>query len=361
MRPFDDAYRSKVLWALTIAALIGGTLLIVPFIPAILWAIVLSVLAYPMYERAKKRFKNASAGAAFATFGTMAMIGIPLVLVGAALFVQINGFVRELHNTAPAGQSLDMTYFAAEIDKSITPITKSLSPNFSFSQWFEQNREQLLAGIRAPLGKAIYSIGYTLFTLVVAFLTMFFMLRDGHKMLQPALELIPLPHDKTKAILDRIGKTIRAVFVGVVLVALIQGTAAGIAYAIAGVPNALMWGVATIILCTIPLLGAPIIYIPMALILAAQGKPIHAVALAAFGFIVVSNIDNLLRPFIIGQQVELHPMAIFFSLLGGVLLFGPVGIMAGPMILTVLLALQDILREMRGNSFIEEEHAQAQT
>jgi predicted PurR-regulated permease PerM len=85
----------------------------------------------------------------------------------------------------------------------------------------------------------------------------------------------------------------------------------------------------------------------MSLLLVATGKPVNGLILAGIGFLIVSNIDNLLRPFIIGSQVELHPMAVFFSLLGGVLLFGPVGIMAGPMVLTILLALQDIVREMR--------------
>jgi predicted PurR-regulated permease PerM len=103
--------------------------------------------------------------------------------------------------------------------------------------------------------------------------------------------------------------------------------------------------VATTVLCAVPLLGAPIIYVPLSLLLIAQGKYWQGITLAAVGFLLVSQSDNILRPFIIGARVDLHPMAIFFSLLGGIFAMGPVGIMVGPIVLTMLLALQEIIRE----------------
>jgi predicted PurR-regulated permease PerM len=171
------------------------------------------------------------------------------------------------------------------------------------------------------------------------------MLRDGERLREPALELIPLERAKAEDVLSKMSQTIHAVFIGVVLVALIQGTISGVAYVVCGVPSPLVWFVATTVLCAIPLLGAPLIYVPMALLLLSQGKTPQAIGLLVVGFGVVSQVDNLLRPFVIGARVNLHPMAIFFSLLGGVLALGPVGIMAGPVLLTILLALQDIIRE----------------
>lgn len=346
MRTFDDSYRSKVFWVLLAIGIAILALMVAPFLPAILWAVVLSILIYPWYARLKQRM-HPNMAATVATISTVLIIGVPLGLVGIGLFVQVNGFVRGLQSAAPQGTSVNLDYFIVELDKSFGPLAKSLSPEFSLKHWFDENRTELMGSLRAPLGKAAYSFGYAIFTFVIAFLTMFFMLRDGHRLAQPAYELLPLPEERSKQVFLRIAATVRAVFVGVVLVAIVQGTAAGIAYAVAGVPNAVMWGVATIVLCTIPLLGAPLLYIPMSLALIAQGKTGHGIGLALFGFLVVSNIDNLLRPFIIGQQITLHPMAVFFSLLGGVLLFGPVGIMAGPMVLTIVLALIEIAREMR--------------
>jgi len=347
MKSFEESYRSKVFWTLVALAIVGAFFMLLPFIPAILWAVVLSVLIQPLHKRFQKRMGSGLA-AGMATLATLVIIGLPLFLIGAALFVQVNGFIKEFSSGTPAGQNaFSVDNIVAQIDANLKPILKTLSPSFSFTHWFEQNREGVTKSVTAPLGKFLYSTGYTLFTLVVAFLTMFFMLRDSHKLVEPAVELLPLSREQSLKIFERTAATIRAVFVGVVLVALIQGTVAGITYLCVGVPNAIMWGVATIVLCTIPLLGAPIVYVPLALLLLSQGKTVEALVLLGVGFVIVSNIDNILRPFIIGTQVPLHPMAIFFSLLGGVLLMGPVGIMAGPMLLTILLMAQEIIRERR--------------
>ncbi|HMS57129.1 MAG TPA: AI-2E family transporter, partial [Fimbriimonadaceae bacterium] len=134
-----------------------------------------------------------------------------------------------------------------------------------------------------------------------------------------------------------------AALVGIVLVSIIQGTLAGIIYAIAGVPNSLMWGVATIIACMIPMVGGPIVYAPIGLLLLTQGKTWQGLLVLGVGFGLISQIDNLLRPFFIGAKTNLHPMAIFFSLLGGVLVWGPLGLFLGPMLLTVVLCVFELL------------------
>lgn len=195
------------------------------------------------------------------------------------------------------------------------------------------------------MGKALSTGAYTVLTIVIALLTMFFMLRDGEKLRGPALELIPLPKEKSLAILARVVDTIRAVFVGTVLVAIIQGAVIGVTYYIAGVAGAPLLGIISMMLCVIPLLGAPVIYVPVGLLLLLQGKVWQGAAVLAVGFLIVSQIDNVLKPFLIGNKVNLHPMAVFFSIFGGVLLIGPIGLMAGPMILTICLALIEIVHE----------------
>jgi predicted PurR-regulated permease PerM len=233
-----------------------------------------------------------------------------------------------------------------EADKVIKPIAERLGkPDFTIQSWFEENRDELSKNGGAFAMKAITNIGLGVFTFVVAFLTLFFLLRDGHKLKEPALELIPLPTERSELVLERMAKTMQAVFIGVVMVALIQGLLAGVAYWAAGVPSPVVWCVVTIILCAIPLLGAPVAYVPLGIILMAQGNWLGGIGLIAFGFFIISQVDNFLRPFIIGSRVQLHPMAIFFSLLGGVFALGPVGLMAGPVLLTVVLALQDVIRE----------------
>jgi predicted PurR-regulated permease PerM len=346
---FLAKYRTVTFAALLSALLLIGLVMLKPFYPAILWASVMAVLLTPIHRKISVG-KNENLAAILTTLLALIIVGVPVVLVGAALFFQANEFVQVMKNSAPSGQNgISLDNVVRELEVSLKPILQSLSPDFSLTAWFGEHKQDLLRSISEPAGKAIFSIGYTIFTLVVALLTMFFMLRDGHRLREPALQLLPLPRDVGERLLQRLSDTIRAVFVGIVLVAIVQGSVAGVAYWAVGVPQALLWGVATIVLCMIPLVGAPILYIPMSLLLISQGKTVEAIVLLAVGFVIVSNIDNILRPFIIGAKVDLHPMAVFFSLLGGVFLLGPVGIMAGPMLLAVVLVMVDALRERTGS------------
>lgn len=351
---FSTGYQKTGFGILVALVLAAAAYILLPFLPAIMWAIVLTVLILPLHQRLRKKL-NENFAAATATFLTLLIIVVPLTIVSLILVSEVSGYVKNLADSAPPGQSAySPEYILGELDKAVKPLAERLgSKDFSTLSWFNENKAQIGKSGGPFVAKGASSLGVGIFTLVVAFLTMFFLLRDGNKLREPALELIPLPRDRASSVIERMGKTIHAVFIGVVMVALIQGTLAGIAYWAAGVPSPLVWGVVTTILCAIPLLGAPVAYVPLALILMAQGNWAGGIGLIAFGFIVISQVDNFLRPFIIGSRVALHPMAIFFSLLGGVFALGPVGLMAGPVLLTVLLALQDIIRERialeRGN------------
>ncbi len=346
-RDFEAKYRTIAFWGIALLVVVASGMLLAPFFPALMWAAVFSVLMMPFYRRLRKRMAD-NLAAGLTVLGTLALIVVPLVAIGIVAVVQVGGIVSDIQAAAPAGQTgLGTSDLLDRLDAFTDPLIKGVGAKFKVSDWISENGKDLGQRLSGPLGKLVYSIGFGIFTLVVALLTMFFMLRDGGRLKDPALQLIPLPPEKAEALMLKMADTIRAVFQGVVLVALIQGTLAGIAYAIAGAPSPMILALATTILCVIPLLGAPVIYVPVGLALIAQGRPLAGALLLAFGFGVISQIDNVLRPFVISAKVPLHPMAIFFSLLGGVLALGPVGIMAGPVLLTVLMAIQEIVRERR--------------
>ncbi|OWU65688.1 MAG: hypothetical protein CBB60_003380, partial [Armatimonadetes bacterium Cent15-Ar3] len=112
-------------------------------------------------------------------------------------------------------------------------------------------------------------------------------------------------------------------------------------------------GVISVLLCVVPLLGAPVIYVPVGLLFLAQGETTKAAIVLAVGFIIVSQIDNVLKPLFIGSKVALHPLAIFVSVLGGIAVFGPIGLMVGPMVLSILLGLYDHIAEVRPQQEVE--------
>jgi len=280
---------------------------------------------------------------------TVVLIMVPLGAIGTMLYLQVAGQVQALRAAVPTenGAMPGLQQVLANADSALQPLMERLGAGFQLSSWFDQNQEEIVRRVTGPVGRAAFVTGYTVFTLVIAMLTMFFMLRDGHRLREPALDMIPLPRPTSLRILTRMRDTIFGVFMGVVLVAMIQGTLAGLAYWAVGAPSPLMWAVATMVLCAIPLLGAPIIYIPMSIMLAAQGRWVEAAALLGVGFLIISQIDNLLRPFFIGARTNLHPMAVFFGLLGGVFALGPIGIMAGPVLLTTLIGLSEVVIERR--------------
>ena len=348
--PFARRYRQVAFWIVFGLILAACTAILLPFIPALLWALVLSVLMYPLYRRFLARFSKWKllAGDRAATVAslttvtlTLFIILIPLFLVGVGLFAQVGSVT-----TALAGETGKPSFDSAlrQLDASIKPFTDSVVGDFSIREYVMAHQSEIAQSLRAPVAKLAGQAAFTILTIVIALLSMFFMLRDGEKLKGPALELVPLKPIQTEAILSRITETIHAVFVGTVLVALIQGAIMGIAFAVAGVPSALMLGVATAVFGVIPLLGPPIIYIPVGLMLLAQGNNTGAAIVLAAGFLIASQVDNLLKPFLIGGRVNLHPLAIFFSILGGVFLIGPIGIMAGPMLLTILLAFIEAVR-----------------
>lgn len=352
----DRQYKKIGFWALMAVVLLLVTMVLAPFAQALMWAVVLSVLTFPLYKRLLGRF-NETVSALLTILSTLFLVAIPLGLVGLLVFLQFRGVVDdfEQHAAKPAvatrpGKEGPVNKVAKTIDEIIQPPLKQFDIKFSVEEYVNDNGPAIARAVTGPATKGAAAFAVSAVMMVVSFLTMFFMLREGHKLLQPALELVPLPKEWTKRILDRVQQTIKAVFIGVVLVAIIQGVAGGLGYAIAGIDGWLVWAFATFVLCVIPLLGAPIVYVPWGLALLYQGKIWQGIFVLVWGFVVISNIDNFLRPKYIGEQVGLHYIGIFFSLLGGILAFGPVGLIAGPVLLTIALELVAYSRESRAKS-----------
>jgi len=342
------SFRDYAFAGLLILVAITACFILAPFVPALLWAMTLSILTWPWYQRLQKTFARAPKGtgdsiAALVTvLMTLFVVLIPFLMIGAGLFVQVQGLGADVDPAAEGGWK----GFLAQVDQGIRPIVQQLgAANFSLVQYVEEHQEEIVTSLRTPATSFARSAVITTVTIVIALLTQFFFLRDGKRLRDPLIDLCPLPRDRTEALLKRLYETVWAVFVGTVLVAMIQGAVMGATFAAVGVPNSLILGVIAFILCIIPLLGSPFVYIPTGLLLLSQGKSNQAMIVLGVGFLIVSNIDNALRPFLIGGRVNLHPMVIFFAILGGVLLFGPIGVMAGPMIATILILMLEVVRE----------------
>jgi predicted PurR-regulated permease PerM len=131
---------------------------------------------------------------------------------------------------------------------------------------------------------------------------------------------------------------------GVITIGIIQGTLGGLAFWVLGLPSAVVWGVVMTLLSMVPMLGAFLVWVPAAIYLALTGQYVKAILLALWGTLVIGMIDNFLRPKLVGSRTRLHELLIFFSVLGGLKVFGVLGVVLGPVVLAVTLALIDVYR-----------------
>ncbi|MBX2835928.1 MAG: AI-2E family transporter [Gammaproteobacteria bacterium] len=181
-----------------------------------------------------------------------------------------------------------------------------------------------------------------LLSLLIILYTMFFFLIDGDRLLYYLLYYLPLNDDDEKKLLVRFTSVTRATLKGTAVIGILQGTLAGLALHFAGIPSALFWAVAMMFLSVVPGIGTALVWGPAVVFLIANGEYVPAIALAAFCLVVVGSVDNLLRPKLVGNDTRLHELMIFFSTLGGLLLFGFMGFVIGPIIAALFVTMWEL-------------------
>ena len=180
--------------------------------------------------------------------------------------------------------------------------------------------------------------------LLLTFYLLFFFLRDRRAALQSLRSLSPLSEAEMDRLFGRVGDTIYATVYGTLAVSAVQGLLGGLMFWWLGLPAPLLWGVVMALLAVVPVLGAFVVWIPAALFLALEGSWGKALILTVWGGLVVGTIDNLLRPILVGKRLKLHTILAFISVVGGLILFGPAGLILGPVALTVTTELLEIWR-----------------
>ena len=229
-----------------------------------------------------------------------------------------------------------------------------------FSEQLLPYREELLAKLGewgSSLGGAIVgalsntTIGtlQAVFQTFILVYTMFFLLLDGPQILQAMRRFLPLREGERDLLLDKFVSVTRATLKGTLVIGAVQGTLAGVAFWVAGVEHAVFWGAIMVVLSVVPMLGGALVWVPTCIVLALTGHWVKAVALAAFCGLVVGSIDNVLRPRLVGRDTEMHDLMILFSTLGGIIVFGPIGFIIGP----IIAALFQTSWELFGLAFAE--------
>jgi predicted PurR-regulated permease PerM len=323
-----------VLGIFTLLAIYICYLIIEPFIPPVAFALALAVATQTPFCWLRARMRSNIAAAAISVTLVAALIIVPAVLLMMYIVQTGAQHVDELQR----GEGLGGLRGMLERQPFIGPLVQEITSRFRLDEQIG-NLGQAIAS-RAT-GVVSGSIG-VLTQLAVTLFVLFFLYRDSGQAAAALRKLLPLSNKETDRMFDRVGSTIAATVNGSLTVALVQATLAGIVYVILGVPGAVLWGAVTFLAALVPVFGTFLVWSPIALYLLLTGSIIKAIVLIAWGALIVGSVDNVLYPYLVGDKLRLHTVPIFFSVLGGLALFGPAGIILGPMALAITIALIDV-------------------
>jgi predicted PurR-regulated permease PerM len=335
-------YRRGFLFA-TVAVL-GYALfrMLAPIAGPIAWALTLAFLLAPLQRRLTQRFGDRpSAAAGLITLLTPVVLLLPLTTLGVLFVRQVDALVERVRNLPPVLQG--SVLLQVETWPVVGPGVRWLRENLSISTEqltgsATEAAQSALRGLASAGGGFVLGAVGTVFGFFVMLFILFFLLRDGREMRHAAIRLIPLQPVRRDAILTLVANTTRAVVYGTGLTALAQGALVGIGFAIAGLPSPIVFGVLAAVCALLPAGGAAIVWGPAAIWLFFSGEWGYGVFMLVWGAIV-SVSDNLIRPIAIRTHAEVSTLAVFVGVVGGVAAFGTIGIIAGPVLLTLVVSL----------------------
>ncbi len=312
-------------------------LLAAPFLPALTWALVLAVLFAPVHRAIETFSKRPTLAALISVLVVAVAIVAPLAFVARRLVVEAaNGafLVQAQFEAGTWRHVLQEHPQLAEIDKWIEEQIDVSAIIRNVAVWLTNMAASFVRG------SVVQLVG-----LLLTFYLLFYSLRDYRPAITTLREFLPLSQPETDRLLGRMVATIHATIYGILAVAGIQGTLGGLMFWWLGLPAPLLWGFVMAVLSIVPVLGSFVVWIPTALYLALDGDWTRALILTGWGAIVVGHVDNILRPILVGDRLELHPVPLFVSFLGGLALFGAAGLVLGPLIVTTTLTLIAISRK----------------
>ncbi len=311
-------------------------LMLRPFISVLAWAVVLVIIFYPVHNRLAIRTKRRRLSALVSCLLVVLVVVLPLILITMAVAEELGKVVPNL----PSQMSQLMDRQTSLFGRIADWLQARFGIDTSGSQGFLSDQLKLsgefLLGLSWSLAGNI--VGGIVKAFFVVF-TMYYLFRDGDRIVRRLPAALPLSREQGEAIIARTQEVVSASVYGVVTIAALQGLLGGIAFWALGIPSPILWAVLMTFVCMIPVLGSFLVWLPLSIYLMARGQLIKAVLLIIWGALVVSTVDNFLRPKIIRNQTRLHELFVFFSVLGGISVFGLLGIVLGPVVLAITLGL----------------------
>jgi predicted PurR-regulated permease PerM len=350
--PVRDRFYARTFALVTVLLLAIALFKIVqPFAGPLLWAMFIAFLLYPLHVWLTRRLKGrAQLSAALLTVLTLIVLVGPLAALSAAFAAQVGDLLQTVQSTV-ADQTRNNVLDLTKVPW-ISDALGWLDGTFGVS--IAQVRGYVIEGSRAVLqslaslgGKVFIGAFGAVFGFVLMVFLLFFFIRDGGEMVNTLRELIPMSRQQKDKLFAHLAAVTRALVYGTGMTALIQGTLVGISFLIVGLPSALVFGVIAALAALLPFGGTALVWIPAAIVLAAQGRWGAAAFMVIWGALLVSLVDNVVRPMLVSGRAPVGTLTVFIGVLGGIAAFGAIGLFLGPVVLALIIALLQFALELR--------------
>lgn len=330
-----------------LSALLAGSFVLIffifrPFIYTLIFAVVFAVVFQPVHKYFLRLTKQKiGLSALIATIFVLTLSLVPIVFFG----IQIVKEAQQLYLSLAEDSTKKIVHDA--IYKLMEKMLRFFPTLNGFKIDFDQYLKEGLGWLLQHIGDVFSNVVKLMVNFFIFVISLYYLFKDGQKLKKNFFDLSPIPEKDNQLISNKLEAAINSVIKGNLVIALIQGLLSAIGFVIFGVPNAMLWGSATAVSALIPGVGTSLVLIPAILFLFLTGKILSGFGLLVWSACAVGMIDNFLGPKLVGQRMQVHPMLILLSVLGGIVFFGPIGFLLGPLMISLFFAFFEIYSAIR--------------
>ncbi len=309
------------------------------FLDYVFVALFLAYLTYPAYPWLKQRVKNRQIAALLLLIVMMVAVVVPLGFLAGEL-------AQEMQSVANSLSGEDFDNFTQELRDSVNRMLGRNGADPGNDFLFERLEQDATRFVGTLLSSLFGALAEGVIGLFVLLYVMYYAYLDGPRLLRFVQDILPMQEAHRDLMFHEIGIVVKAVMYGQVLTALIQATIGGIGFWIFGVPNVIFWSVIMFILALLPIVGPPLVWVPATIyLIGVKGDTFAGVGLAIYSAILVSTVDNIIRPKLIGSKAHVHPVVVLLGVLGGIAVFGFSGLILGPLVLSIFVTILNVYRK----------------
>jgi predicted PurR-regulated permease PerM len=306
-----------------------------PFVNILALSFILAILFRPVYRAVLKRIKSPSLASLAVVLLMIGIVVVPLVFFGQLLYGELVNVYQQFRSGALV---LSRDQIVASVPPQFQTVIEQFSRDINgLVSNFTSQAFQTISGFLSNVAAFFLAVFILVFSV-------YYLLRDGDRLKQVVMDISPISSNQEERLFERIVSAVNGVVKGAFLIALVQGVVATIGFYIFNVPQPLLWGMFTVIAALVPNIGTSLSLVPAIVYLVLVGQVPQAIGLAIWSALAVGLIDNALSPKLIGSAVRLHPVLVLLSVIGGLQVFGILGFLLGPIVMSVFVALLDMYR-----------------